>query len=151
MGFFKHKFNVNCHIDKAWEFYTHINHLAIITPRQLDLDVLDTTDLKFIEGTEVWIQGKILLFKKEWHSRITIVRPYEYVDEMLSGPFKRWRHLHKFRYDAQLNQTEVADEVEFELPCGALGRIFEGLTNIELKRIFEHRKKATTKALEVSD
>ena len=151
MGFFKHKFNVNCHIDKAWEFYTDINHLAIITPRQLDLDVLDTTDLKFIEGTEVWIQGKILLFKKEWHSRITIVRPYEYVDEMLSGPFKRWRHLHKFRYDAQLNQTEVADEVEFELPYGAFGRIFEGLTNIELKRIFEHRKNATTKALEVSD
>ena len=142
---------MNCHIDKAWEFYTDINHPAIITPRQLDLDVLDTTDLKFIEDTELWIQGKILLFKKEWHSRITLVRPYEYVDEMLSGPFKIWRHLHKFRYDVQLNQTEVADEVEFELPCGALGRIFEGLTNIELKRIFEHRKKATTIALEVSD
>ena len=151
MGFFKHKFNVNCHIDKAWEFYTDINYLAIITPRQLDLDVLDTTDLKFIEGTEVRIQGKVLLFKKEWHSRITLVRPYEYVDEMLSGPFKIWRHLHKFRYDVQRNQTEVADEVEFELPFGALGRIFEGLTNIELKRIFEHRKKATTKELEVSD
>jgi ligand-binding SRPBCC domain-containing protein len=119
--------------------------------RQLDLAVLDTTDLKFIKGTEVWIQGKILFFKKDWHSRITLVRPYEYVDEMLSGPFKRWKHLHKFRYDVQLNQTEIADEVEFQLPYGAMGRIFEGITNIELKRIFEHRKKATTKALEVSD
>ena len=142
---------MNCHIDKAWEFYTDINHLAIITPRQLDLDVLDTTDLKFIEGTEVWIQGKILFFKKDWHSRITLVRPYEYVDEMLSGPFKRWKHLHKFRYDVQLNQTEIVDEVEFQLPYGTMGRIFEGLTNIELKRIFEHRKMATTKVLEMSD
>jgi ligand-binding SRPBCC domain-containing protein len=119
--------------------------------RQLDLAVLDTTDLKFIKGTEVWIQGKILFFKKDWHSRITLVRPYEYVDEMLSGPFKRWKHLHGFRYDVQLNQTKIAYEVEFKLPYGAMGRIFEGLTNIELKRIFEHRKKATTKALEVSD
>lgn len=142
---------MNCHIDKTWEFYTHINHLAIITPRQLDLAVLDTTDLKFIEGTEVWIQGKILFFKKDWHSRITLVRPYEYVDEMLSGPFKRWKHLHKFRYDVQLNQTEIVDEVEFQLPYGTMGRMFEGLTNIELKRIFEHRKMATTKALEMSD
>jgi ligand-binding SRPBCC domain-containing protein len=70
---------------------------------------------------------------------------------MLSGPFKRWKHLHTFRYDVPLNQTEIVDEVEFELPYGAMGRIFEGLRNIELKRIFEHRKKATTKALEVSD
>ncbi|MFZ0697012.1 MAG: hypothetical protein WAM88_07730 [Nitrososphaeraceae archaeon] len=117
----------------------------------MDLAVLDTTDLKFIEGTEVWIQGKILFFKKDWHSRIALVRPYEYVDEMLSGPFKRWKHLHKFRYDVQLNQTEIVDEVEFQLPYGTMGRIFEGLTNIELKRIFEHRKMATTKALEMSD
>ena len=70
---------------------------------------------------------------------------------MLSGPFKRWKHLHKFRYDVQLNQTEIVDEVEFQLPYGTMGRIFEGLTNIELKRIFEHRKMATTKALEMSD
>jgi hypothetical protein len=46
---------MNCHIDKALEFYTQINRLAIITPRQLDLDVHDTTDLKFIEGTEILI------------------------------------------------------------------------------------------------
>lgn len=139
------------HIDKVWGFYTDINHLTIITPRELDLVVVDTTDLKFIQGTEIWIQGKILLFKKEWHSRITLVRPYEYVDEMLSGPFKRWRHVHKFRYDVKLNQTEVTDEVEFELPYGVLGRAFEGFANNQLKKIFEHRKKATIKALENDD
>lgn len=139
------------HIDKVWGFYTDINHLTIITPRELDLVVVDTTDLKFIQGTEIWIQGKILLFKKEWHSRITLVRPYEYVDEMLSGPFKRWRHVHKFRYDVKLNQTEVTDEVEFELPYGVLGRAFEGFANNQLKKIFEYRKKATIKALENDD
>jgi hypothetical protein len=32
-----------------------------------------------------------------------------------------------------------------------MGRIFEGFTNKELKRIFGHSKKATTKALEVCD
>jgi hypothetical protein len=41
--------------------------------------------------------------------------------------------------------------VEFKLPYGALGRIFKEFTNIELKRVFEHRKKATSKALEVND
>ena len=43
---------------------------------------------------------------------------------------------------SRLNQTEVADEVEFELPYEAMGRIFEGFANSELKRVFKHRTKA---------
>jgi ligand-binding SRPBCC domain-containing protein len=31
-----------------------------------------------------------------WHSKITFLKEYEYSDEMLEGPFKKWRHLHKF-------------------------------------------------------
>jgi ligand-binding SRPBCC domain-containing protein len=54
-----------------------------------------------------------------WHSRITSFKPYEYIDEMISGPFKKWKHLHKF-HDINGKQktttmTEVIDEVEFEL------------------------------------
>jgi hypothetical protein len=29
--------------------------------------------------------------KKAWHSMITFLKPYEYVDELLSGPFKKWK------------------------------------------------------------
>jgi ligand-binding SRPBCC domain-containing protein len=55
----------------------------------------------------------------------TFLKAYEYVDEMLVGQFKKWRHLHKFR-NIDGKQTEIIDEIEFELPYGILGKLFEG-------------------------
>ena len=45
------------------------------------------------------------MYKRVWHYKITFLRPYEYVDEMISGPFKKLRHLHKF-YDVNYKQKQ---------------------------------------------
>jgi ligand-binding SRPBCC domain-containing protein len=50
---------------------------------------------------------------------------------MLTGPLKKWRHLHKFKFnDININnnqkQTEVIDEIDFELPYNPIGKLFEG-------------------------
>jgi len=147
MRIFKHRFKVNTHIAKVWEFYTHIEHLSIITPKEVNLKVLNSTDKKFFQGTQFWIEGRILLYTSKWHSIIKSITPYEYVDEMLSGPFKKWVHVHKF-HDVELNQTEVVDEVEFELPYGTLGRILDGFAIDKLEKVFNHRKKTTIERLE---
>ena len=47
----------------------------------------------------------------------------------------------------QWKQTEVVDEIEFEIPYGKLGMLFEGYAYKQLQKIFEHRKISTTKAL----
>jgi ligand-binding SRPBCC domain-containing protein len=67
---------------------------------------------------------------------------------MLSGPFKRWVHVHKLHYDVELNQTEVVDKVEFELPYGILGRMLDGYAINKLEKVFNHRKKTTIERLE---
>jgi ligand-binding SRPBCC domain-containing protein len=76
---------------------------------------------------------------------------YLYVDEMLSGPFKIWRHLHKF-HDVNNNnnqkQTRVIDEIHFELPCGIIGKLFDGYVYRRLEKLFGSRKLATIRALE---
>jgi ligand-binding SRPBCC domain-containing protein len=138
---------VNTPIDQVWEFYTHIEHLGIITPKEVNLKVLNSTDKKFTQGTQFWIQGRIILYTRKWHSIIRSITPYEYVDEMLSGPFKKWVHVHKF-HDIELNQTEVVDEVEFELPYGILNRMLDGFAIDKLKKVFNHRRKTTIERLE---
>jgi ligand-binding SRPBCC domain-containing protein len=140
---------VNNNINKVWEFYTDINHLKIITPKEIDLQVINATDQKFSQGTEIWIEGKILIFKRSaWHSVITFLKSYEYVDEMLAGPFKKWSHLHKFRDLDYGQKTEVVDQVDFELPYGIVGKLFEGYAYNQLRKIFDYRKIATIKNLE---
>ena len=143
---FKHAFTVNCNIDKVWKFYTDINHLAIITPKEMQIKVINATSQTLAQDSEVWLTGK-LITRSTWHSKITYLKPYEYVDEMLSGRFKTWKHLHKFRQIDE-NQTEVIDEIDFELPYGFLGTMFEGYVHKQLQQIFLHRKAATIKALE---
>ena len=119
----------------------------------MDLQIIKTTSQNIVQGQEIWVSGKIfeaMKIRREitWHSKITFVKKYEYIDEMLEGPFKKWRHLHKFHNIIDREQTEIIDEVEFELPYSILGRLFEGYAYKQLQNTFEYRKTATVKALE---
>ena len=143
---FRHVFTVNADIDRVWEFYTDIGHLQVISPPHMQLRLVKSTHQKLVQGSEVWLTG-ILVTRSNWHSRITSLAPYEYLDEMLTGRFRVWKHLHGFRKIG--DKTEVIDEVDFELHYGMLGRIFEGYVHSKLEKIFAHRKQATKKALEI--
>ena len=137
---------MNCDIDRVWEFYTDIKHLEIISPKEIELKIMNATSQKLSQGSEIWLEGKIIviLFKRSmWHSKITSfsVSPqqYLYVDEMLNGPFKKWRHLHKFHSVDNNNnqkQTQVIDEIHFELPYGIIGKLFDGMRIEGLRKSF---------------
>lgn len=142
---FRHAFTVNADIDRVWEFYTDIGHLQVISPPRMQLRLVKSTHQKMVQGSEVWLTG-ILVTRSSWHSRITSLAPYEYVDEMLAGRFRVWKHTHGFRKIG--DRTEVIDEVDFQLRYGLLGRMFEGYAYSQLEKIFAHRKQATIKALE---
>ena len=145
---FRYSFIVKSPIERVWYFYTDVKHLKIITPKQIDLNITNATSPNIVRGQEIWCNGKIIAKRRTtWHSKITFLKPYEYVDEMLDGPFKKWRHVHKFR-NVDEKQTEVIDEIEFELPYGVLGKLFEGYAYKQLQHTFEYRKVATIKALE---
>jgi ligand-binding SRPBCC domain-containing protein len=146
---YTHSFIVKRSIERVWDFYTDVKHLETITPNEIDLKIINTTNQRIILGQEIWISGKIItkIRRNTWHSKITLVRPYEYVDEMLTGPFRKWKHSHKFD-NLDGKQTEIVDTVEFELPYGILGKLFEGYAYKQIQNIFEHRKLATLNALE---
>ena len=146
---FKHQFTVNCPVERVWEFYTDVKHLEIITPKETDLKIINFTSQNIVQGQEIWCSGKIItkIRRTVWHSKVTFLKPYEYIDEMLAGPFKKWIHSHKF-HDIDGKQTEIVDEIEFELPYGICGKLcLEGYDSKQLHKIFEYRKIATIRAL----
>ncbi len=112
----------------------------------MQLRLVKTTHQKLVQDSEVWLTG-ILLTRSNWHSKITSLAPYQYIDEMLTGRFRVWKHVHGFRR-VDDNTTEVIDEIDFQLHYGLLGRIFEGYVYSQLEKIFEYRKQATIKTLE---
>ena len=52
-------------------------------------------------------------------------RPRMFVDEMLSGAFRRWHHTHLF--EPRDGGTLMIDEVDYASPLGVLGRAADAL------------------------
>jgi len=146
---FTRSFIVKRPIEKVWDFYTDVKHLEVITPKKINLRIINATNKKIIQGQEIWLSGKIAtkIRTTRWHSKITFLRHHEYVDEMLTGPFKKWKHIHRFHSIDEL-RTQVTDIVEFELPFQMIGKLFDGYAYKRIQNIFEYRSLATINALE---
>jgi len=145
---FRFKFVVQAPLNDVWKFYTDVRHLEIITPKEIGLEIIRTSSQDITTGQEIWLSGKIIANRRnKWHSKITSMKEYEYVDEMITGPFKRWKHSHKFE-DLGGSRTEIIDEILFELPYGIFGRLFEAYASNQLKKTFQHRELSTCNFLE---
>lgn len=127
----------------AWDFFSSPKNLSAITPAKMNFRILSMT------GGERMHAGQIITYKVNvlplvrvgWVTEITNVRePFEFTDEQKSGPYKLWRHTHRFKEVP--GGVEMTDTVEYVLPMGILGRMMHGLlVEGEVNAIFEHRFK----------
>ncbi len=89
-------------------------------------------------GTEVEIRVPVLgPVRVPWRLRHSLfVKNEAFRDEQVAGPFKAWRHDHRFIVEG-VDSSEMLDEIEYSLPW------FGGLANFqvqrELTRLFAHR------------
>ncbi len=90
-------------------------------------------------GAEVVTKMKIGPIHVNWVGRHDVVEPGKiFCDEMIEGPFSKWRHRHIF--ENENGQCRLTDSIEYELP---LGRVANYLGNSfakeKLRRLFEYR------------
>ena len=52
-----------------------------------------------------------------------------------------------FTYIPQYKRPKT-DEINFEIPYGRVGKLFEGYVYTQLQKLFEHRKAATIRTLQ---
>ena len=74
-------------------------------------------------------------------SRITALdRPHRFVDEQQKGPFRRFRHEHRF--ETTPDGTRMADHIRFDAPCGIVGDAVERLIlGRYLRQLIEQRNR----------
>ena len=66
--------------------------------------------------------------------------PRRFVDEMVSGPFRRLRHVHEFTELAADRSTLMTDLFEYVVPLGFLGSIADALVlRRYMRRLLEAR------------
>jgi ligand-binding SRPBCC domain-containing protein len=89
------------------------------------------------EGVRIKHRLKVFGIPITWVSEITAWDPpYGFVDEQKKGPYRLWRHEHRFREER--DGTVCEDEVKYAVPGGAL--INRLLVAPDLKKIFDYRQ-----------
>ena len=84
MKSFEQSFKVNCGLDKVWNFYTNTKHLEIITPPQLKLRIIETSNnQQVVEGLRMTLSAKLVLYTSKWHSITSLadISKHMFIDE----------------------------------------------------------------------
>lgn len=69
-----------------------------------------------------------------------------FVDIMHGGPFRSWRHEHRF--DREGPHCRLTDTIDYEPPLGPLGRLANPvIIRPRLRKLFDYRHDATARAL----
>jgi ligand-binding SRPBCC domain-containing protein len=86
-----------------------------------------------------------------WEAEITELSwNHHFCDEQTRGPFTYWKHCHYVRPVRWqgLNATIVADDIEYEVPFGAAGRLAHHLfLRGQIERTFAYRQTQLNKIL----
>jgi ligand-binding SRPBCC domain-containing protein len=145
---FKKSVEINCSVERAFDFHRDTNNLKLITPPGISVKI-ESIELPLKLGSEIVLNvTQFGLIRNKWHIKLTeFVENKLITDTQIAGPFAVWKHKHIFEDNGE--STQMTDEIEFELPFGLLGDI---AYNVFVARIirkqFEYRQRITKQILE---
>ena len=137
---------LDCKIEELFNFHTNMKNLKAITPLNTKVELVNK-DFVPHEGGVLKIKTVKNFIPTTWEVEIEkLESPNLLVDVALKSPFKYWKHSHIFTQKGSM--CELKDIVEYELPFGVIGKLFDFFIQKELKSMFDFRHETTINTLE---
>jgi ligand-binding SRPBCC domain-containing protein len=132
-------------LPEVFEFFSDAKSLHRLTPAWMQFRILSVDPEPVQQGTLIRYSLRWRMFPIHWTTEITAWEPpHRFVDIQLKGPYKLWRHEHRFV--AEGDGTRILDEVHYQLPFGPFGRIAHALKiKKDVEGIFTYRREAVGK------
>lgn len=126
-------------IGEVFAFFGDAYNLEAITPGFLGFRVLTPQPIEMRAGTLIDYRIQLRGLPLKWRTLISVWEPPgRFVDEQLRGPYRLWRHEHRFVESE--GGTLCTDRVEFDAVGGPL--VHRWLIAPDLLRIFRFRQAA---------
>jgi hypothetical protein len=137
--------------DRVFAFHETPDALERLTP-PWERVVVESGGGSIRPGSRVTLRTRLGPIALRWVAEHTEYDPPRlFADRQLSGPFASWYHRHQMIDDGQ-GGTRLRDEVDYELPLGAVGRWLMGrVVGRKLVRMFDYRHEVTRRVVESGD
>ena len=134
--------------EKVFAFHERNDAFALLMPPWQKAEIL-LPPTSLAVGTRVVLRTRVGPFWQTIEAEHVVYEPGRlFADRMVRGPFKAWLHRHVVTPRGE-DGSLLTDAIEYELPLGALGRIFGGaFARRELERLFAYRHEVTRAACE---
>lgn len=138
---FKSSTVLPCNILEVFQFFSDATNLERITPPKLCFHIITPTPISMGEGTLIDYKLQLYGLPFTWTARIRRWDPpFQFIDEQIRGPYRRWIHTHRF-FDLG-KATRVTDEIHYGLPLWPLGEALFPIIHYLLVKIFRFRRRA---------
>jgi ligand-binding SRPBCC domain-containing protein len=133
--------------EDLFRFHAEPDAFERLSPPWENVEVVSRTHEGLVEGSRLTI--RLGGFPGgTWVAEITdVCEGRGFRDVMVTGPFARWEHRHRFLPDGP-RASILEDRIEYALPLGFLGRLFgAGFVRRRLSKMFAWRHDATARIL----
>jgi len=130
---------ISARAEDLFAFFLDPQNLSKITPPTVKLTEVEAT-APLAKGALFSLRGRNGWVRFRWHGRVVEMEsPKIMVDEQLKGPFRSFRHTHRFRAIDD-RHTLVIDHVEYQPRFGIFGKLANAFfIRRKLRRLFEYR------------
>ncbi|MFC6825316.1 SRPBCC family protein [Halopelagius fulvigenes] len=159
MATYSRRTRIDAPLSEVWDFHSRVSGLKTLTPEWTNLRIEAVRGPEGESDPEILEQGSQIRMsarpfgvgpRRRWTSRIVAREEGDgsamFRDDMVGGPFESWVHTHRFFADG--GGTILEDEVEYELPCGPLGRAATPFASVGFEPMFRERHRRARAVLE---
>lgn len=138
-------------LDQVFPFFADAGNLQRITPPEVGFSIETPLPVAMCVGALLDYRLRLLGVPFRWRTEITGWNPpHGFVDEQVRGPYRLWRHVHRFESvrDGEGEATKMIDEVHYALPLAPFGEIAHFVVRAQLDRIFDFRARTVPQMVE---
>jgi ligand-binding SRPBCC domain-containing protein len=127
-------------LEEVFPFFAEAANLEELTPPWLAFEIVTPRPIEMAEGTLIDYRLRVRGIPMRWRSEITVWDPpHRFVDEQRKGPYRLWRHEHRFEAlsgTGDDHATRVIDRVDYAVLFDLLVHPF---VRRDVETIFDYR------------